>query len=193
MNAIQLKTALLSFFRFQRQWAYVNTESGDFYADVLTSNKKKLVEIEIKVKHNDIFAEFKKPKHHQYRSFVEKGAKPINRRTQWIPNEYYFAVPEHLLDTLRHQLEEWPEYGIIVVAHNGWGIAEANIIKKAKTIHNNEPTPDVLNSMIKRMGSDLITLYQKRELEPIMANQMIRANRELMESKPKKRILRMRY
>ena len=189
MNAIQLKTALLAFFRFKRQWTYINTEAGHFYADVLATNGKKLVEVEVKVTYNDISADFQKPKHDEYRSFTEKGANPVNKRTQWIPNEFYFAVPERLLDALEYQLKEWPEYGIIVVNQNSWGMAEARIVRKAKLIHPNKPTNDLLNSMIKRMGSDLITLYQKRELEGVMVNKMIKANRELIDSVSNKRIL----
>jgi hypothetical protein len=157
MNSLHIKTALLAYFRFRKQWPYLATEVGGYSADVLASDGAALVEAEVKVSRYDLLADFRKPKHvHCARADVT---------SEWTPNKFYFAVPPHLetiaLETI---IAKAPRYGLMVI---GEGRVDdcVRVARKAERIHSRPISAFALTKIVLRASSDLVTLYIKHELE----------------------------
>ena len=80
ITAFEIKFALLSYFRFKRQWVCVDECMN---ADVVADTGKQIIEVEVKVSKSDLMqGEAKKEwKHDNYRHL---------RYGNYIPNKYYF-------------------------------------------------------------------------------------------------------
>ncbi len=131
----------------------VATEASYWQADVIGLNEKMAIEVEVKVSRADMLAEFrnKRPKHGYY-----KSAK------HWTPNFFYFLVPAHLQeDAIEIVTANNPSYGVLVypedsTRRNGKKLVVA---KKAKRLHADSPSGDLLRSVSLRMGSELCGLH----------------------------------
>ena len=120
MTSLDIKFALLWYFRFRRQWICAT----EFQAwDVVAFTNKSFIEVEVKISKSDLwYGEAKKDKHSQY----QKGLYPFS-----IPNKFYICVPEVLLDEARKWVEATnPNYGIIIYQ----GHYNVIIGKKAKML-----------------------------------------------------------
>lgn len=98
----------MHYLRFKRDYSLIATEVGKKkknFADVLATNFKEIVEIEVKISSSDLNNDFKKEKHARY----------ANPRTQYTPNKFYFAVPEHLKDKAL-DLTKGTSYGVMIVS-----------------------------------------------------------------------------
>jgi hypothetical protein len=126
-------------------------------------------EIEIKVSRGDYFNDFKKGKHNIYRNSKQKyihvkSEEIITRHTEWdgqrwikydlcesewlevekilMPNRFYFAVPEGLI-----QPHEVPLYaGLMYFKDYGTG----EIIREAPFLHKKKILPDVQSRLLKK-------------------------------------------
>ena len=129
---------------------FIATEVGAFSADVLGISEKRMIEIEVKISLADLRADFSKNKHWSY-----------NRRSdyswdvQWIPNQFYYAVPEELVEPAKKLLVEkgCDRYGII-------NSTDFTVVKRAGYLHKNLPTSHVKFSLALRMGSELIRFHE---------------------------------
>jgi len=146
MNSFEIKTKVLMYWRYARAYAYISTETGRFYADVLVSNGKNIIEIEVKTSYSDLKNDFKKRKHKFYRTEYSIG----------VPNKFYFAVPENLVEKTKELTKNTP-YGIIKVLEGNFTKDKCEIIQSAKFLHKNFSN-SVLNEIIKRMSSEICIL-----------------------------------
>lgn len=147
MNSKKIKTQVLMFFRFKRKYRYIATEVGYYNADVMVSNGKQIIEIEVKTSFNDLKNDFKKKKHLFYMNPESKS--------KLKPNKFYFAIPKKLEEKTIKLLKDSP-YGIIIVEpikskrKNG-----CTIITKASLL-TKEYSNNLEHRIIMRMGSELI-------------------------------------
>ena len=147
ITSATLKNALLGYYRFERGYPYVVTEFFD--ADVVVSNQKIAVECEVKISWKDYRADWSKKKHSD------------NYRSIFKPNMLYFAAPSELAMRIKEDLEEKSsKYGVITITENG----TVQVLRKARKLHTKPVTEKVLNYMIARLTSELITLRHKVEL-----------------------------
>lgn len=147
ITSATLKNALLGYYRFERSYPYVVTEFFD--ADVVVSDKEKVVECEVKISWKDYRADWSKKKH--------SG----NYRSSFKPNMFYFAAPYDLAVRIQGDLKERSsKYGVIAITEHG----TVQVLRKAKKLHTNIVTEKILTYMVSRLTSELVTLRHKIEL-----------------------------
>lgn len=160
-NSEIIKTALLSYFRFKRQWICA-TEAhcgicGEL-ADVMVDTGKEIREIEVKCSKQDLWqGEKKKAKHKWYN---------IGHRD--IPNSYYICVPTELIDEAKKWVETTNnKYGIIEFHTNYFQTDYfrfeecLTFIKRAKSI-SSVYSQRLKKNIIYRMCSELVMEKQNR-------------------------------
>ena len=147
ITSVTLKNALLGYYRFERGYPYVVTEFFD--ADVVVSDKKKVVECEVKISWKDYRADWSKKKHSE------------NYRSSFKPNMFYFAAPEELAIRIKDDLEQKSsKYGVIAITKE----STVKVLRKASKLHTTKVTDKVLERMVARLTSEMITLRHKIEL-----------------------------
>lgn len=148
-NANQCKNALLAYFRFKRGYPYVATEYLE--CDVVAAKSSEWIEVEVKISWSDYCAEWKKKKH-------KDGGLSIYIKNKYSPNRKYFAAPPSLAQRIANDCaENHPEYGVLSI----WTEEEINIVRRATTLHKDQPTCNTLDGIISRVTSELITLRRK--------------------------------
>lgn len=157
INSEHIKTAVMCWFRYARQYHYVCTEVGRWSADVAGANETILVEVEVKVSKSDFLRDYQKSKHHFY---IKTFNKEQNTSYGWIPNKFFFAVPEHLEEFgLKHLEETKSPYGLIVVKDQQGGAypvdKAAYVAKQAKFLHKDPPKKGIFEAFASRMSSAL--------------------------------------
>ena len=155
-NAI--KNHLLAYWRFRRGWHYVATECWD--EDVVVSNGQQLVFVEVKISWADYRHEFQKSKYHE-----TLAGTPDWMRLPVLPNRKYLAAPLELARRIAQDVpNHHPEFGVLAlwddapVRRQGVTGADITILHKSKAIHNNAVSPIVLNTLLGRMASELVTV-----------------------------------
>jgi len=158
---MHLKTALMSYFRYKRQFC-CGDEVRD--CDVVVIDKEGWVyDIEVKISKADLWTgEAKKSKHKEY----------IEQIGRWTtPNYFYVCVPTVLLEEAKKWVKTVnPNYGIIEFTSenftskyhsNRYWEQSTYIRKKAKPLHNRVITrwQEVL---LRRLSSAMTTVYQSR-------------------------------
>lgn len=170
-EAQRMKTAALCWLRFGKQMPYVATEVGSYYADVAGADLKRLYEIEVKTNVEDIKRDFarKTAKHNCYSGktdFDPTGYNVGRHWESWIPNLFYYLVPDHLKHYALSYIEKQnPSYGIMVFGDLGRErklADEITIVKQAKMLHERKPGQPAYVEFLKRMGSDLCHLHITR-------------------------------
>lgn len=147
----------MAYMRYRRRWPYIATEVGNYGADLVASDGKQLVEVEVKISMADLVADFKKTKHSRY-----GDSAGVDDR--WEPNKFYFAVPSYLKDHALRRLEDVPRYGLLTIGDGP--VDNCTVVeKRAAVLHSRAASPCTLSAMVMRASSDLVTLYIKRELE----------------------------
>lgn len=147
MRSSEAKTKVLHYFRFRRRFKFIATEVGPYSSDVLVSNLSEIWEAEIKVALQDLRGELRKSKHY----FYSNGGR-------YIPNKFYMAVPEYLIEPCKELIGTGP-YGIIGidnrVLNNRRREVFCGIVKQARPISLNFSKP-LHETIVLRMGSELI-------------------------------------
>lgn len=151
MNSSEMKAKVLHYLRFKRRFLFVATEAGTFNSDVLASNGYEIVEVEVKISKQDLKNEFKKKKHRVY-------ANPTPWYKNLLPNRFFFAVPECLVDDAK-ELCKGTKYGVMVVYEGRISHkrkkAFVRIVKQAKQItevHNKK----LRYQLVLRMSSEIV-------------------------------------
>lgn len=157
MTSNDLKVRLLHYWRFRRKFSYISTESfcNSCVADILVSNGKEIIECEVKISKSDFVADFKKIKHARYK-----------KSKTYIPNRLFYCVPSELINFAKEKLKD-SIYGLIEVLDtplNEYNISHCKIVKRANIIKK-DICPLLLNSLTKRMSSELANLYIKNNLK----------------------------
>lgn len=165
MIDFSLKLEALAWFRYGRRWPYVATEVGYFNADVLASDGKKLVEIEVKKTKADFANDFKNK---SYKHMVYSAPGEIPR--SWVPNQLYFFVPAKLREEALKLLDENKSpAGLVVLVKPLEGLMwsprqrHVEVVRKPKDLHSKPVPAKVLEKLVHRMASDLITTKLKLE------------------------------
>lgn len=162
VTAIDLKLAVLEYYRFRRQYICVDECHG---ADVIADNGKEIIEIEVKITKSDLINGERKKlyKHKRYKQ----------GRGKWgcFPNKFLFCVPEKLVDDalcLAHEINE--KYGVIAfdadrfvkriedgfLSEHG---AHLRIVKSARRLHENY-SQGTQREIARRASASLITVKQ---------------------------------
>ena len=142
-----LKNVLLSYYRYERGYSHVVTEFFD--ADVVVSNQKIAIECEVKISWKDYRADWSKKKHTD------------NYKSMFKPNMFYFTAPEELALRIKDDLEQKSsKYGVIAITKEG----TVKVLRKASKLHTTKVTDKVLERMVARLTSEMITLRHKIEL-----------------------------
>lgn len=148
MTSLEIKHALLSYFRFKRQ-CICASECMNNDVMVITQNGL-TIDIEIKVNKYDLWkGEARKYKHKWLKSHPSKN---------YHANKFYICVPTELLD----EAEKW-----VNTVNNKYGIIECNkrqfypyhisIIKKASILHKFK-SERLANKIMKRVCTENINL-----------------------------------
>jgi len=177
LNSELIKVYLAKYYR-GRQYEYVATEYD--FKDIIISDKKNIIEIEVKISISDLYNESKD--RNIYRKNKEgKRVLDYIRKTKTnkhnkykecksgTPNKFYIAMPYEL--ALKKDAQEYISalninYGIIGVSHHySKGlkryIPDIYHVKVAKYLHNNKVSEKILNSIVKRLSSENIGLREK--------------------------------
>lgn len=150
-----LKTALMSYFRFERTWVTAMEVNCGKYgiADVLVDTGEEIIEIEVKRFKNDLLKnELNKQKH---ALFKEGNSKPT------YPNRYYVCVP----DSLGREAERFlrslnNDYGLIVVdTKTKLHSRSAKVVKHAKKLHE-VYNKELSKAIILRLCSEIANMYE---------------------------------
>lgn len=168
-----IASLLMGWFRFGKQYHYVAREVGEFASDILASNGRTVVEVEIKVSKSDFRADWKKDKHRIYkkRIHVHTHTYPNGYKIKYdqpIPNQFYFACPGSMKKFAIEQVKtKQPEYGIIILEDSSESteLKKLKVIKRAKFMHRKPPEPKLLERLVARMSSDLANVHLNRRMD----------------------------
>jgi len=100
VTSFEIKTSLISYFRFQRQWLCAEeVQFAGGLADILSDTGEDIIEVEVKLTKNDLYrGEKKKEKH-------ITGIKS---------NRFYICAPSYLINDVLKWVEETNKnYGVI--------------------------------------------------------------------------------
>ena len=147
VTSATLKNVLLAYYRYERGYSHVVTEF--FNADVVVSNQKIAIECEVKISWKDYHADWSKRKHTE------------NYKSMFKPNMFYFAAPEELALRIKDDLEQKSsKYGVIAITKE----STVKVLRKASKLHTSKVTDKILERMVARLTSEVITLRHKIEL-----------------------------
>ena len=156
-----MKTRLLLYFRDIKRFPIVATEWKDM--DVVVCDLKFKHEIEVKISISDLKADFKKFK------FMYFGEEFYQEHRDFVPNNFYYAIPDELKEKAIPIIEEnAPFAGIIVVkpleikGRNSDDFVK--IVKQPDWIHKKEIRPEGVKSLISRVCGEII-YFRKKALE----------------------------
>ncbi len=148
MNSYQIKHAVMSYFRFTRQWICA-TEC--YNSDVMVYTGKYILDIEIKISKSDLwYGESKKAKHKHMKT-------PEQYKRYMLPHKFYICVPPELLE----EATKWVQtvnnkYGIIVCTETNYYPFNIFVKKIARVIHKNPIKEHLLNQIMMRICSENI-------------------------------------
>jgi hypothetical protein len=150
-EALKLKCEALKWLRLRRRCAFIATEVGNFSADVLGISEKRMIEVEVKQNLVDLRNDFQKQKHSNY---LQAHEMPTWER-QWIPNAFYFAVTDDLVEPAKELLQRKraDRYGIIA-------LSGFRVVKMARKLHDRPPSSHAKFICALRMGSELIRFHE---------------------------------
>lgn len=153
ISSTHIKTALMAYFRFKRQFVCAD-EVGICYtdADIVVDTGGFLWEVECKISKSDLTqGEKRKDKHVRY------AAEPFSLRDiKYVPNHFYICVPTELLTYTIAWVEKTnPKYGVLEYEHEGSSKWEDKIrvVRKAKFLHEEQITPNQRERIIRRLSS----------------------------------------
>ena len=159
MDSQEIKVAVSHYLRFKRQYNIVGTEyrfqisRKAYYADVIACNDDEVIELEIKISKQDLYAESKKNKHEYY----GRG------KAKFVPNRFYFVLTKDLYfdRDVRLYINSLNEkYGIILVDGN-YNDRIVEVKKDSKKLHDRKPDKEIFKKMIKKITAENIYLREK--------------------------------
>lgn len=156
-ESLKIKYQAMLWLRLRQRCPFIATEAGPNSADVLGISEKRMIEIEVKTSKADFLADFRKYKHKNYTGQTYCGSA---WDVQWIPNQFYYAVPDEMIDVCREILERKNSSG---ESYEKYGLISAGsftVVKRAKKLHDREPTSHAKFSLALRMGSELLRFHE---------------------------------
>ena len=163
MNSTEIKHALMSYFRFKRQWICASECMNN---DVMVDTKKAILDVEVKISKSDLWrGEAIKPKHNKYKTI---GKVEPNKPTWWknyTPNKFYICTPPELnKEAIKWVKATNSKYGIIICTKTGFYPYDIFISKSAQILHKRY-SESLGASIAKRVCSENIGLIGKLLLE----------------------------
>ncbi len=158
MSSLDMKSWLLSYLRYGRQFPIVATEFGDGRADVIGVRSRYLWEIEVKISISDLRAEENKQKKHERFLAAEYYSNRFNRL---LPNDFSFAVPVEISAKAKEIIEEeFPYAGLLEVGVNctNWGVM---VLKKPQRLHTKRLTARNLGYIVRGQSASLACAYRR--------------------------------
>ena len=166
ISSLHLKTALMCYYRFKRQYIVADEIYSNFneIADILVDTGNEIYEIEIKISKSDLNAEKKKRKHKN-----AEDEKWLKKRARGA-NKFYLCVPTELIPYAEKWIEEVnPKYGLIefntiryMNRNNGYGTPTwdqyRSFVKRASSLHDNY-NKKLRDRIISRLGSISCNAY----------------------------------
>lgn len=155
ISSTHIKAALLSYWRFKRQFNCVDEVSVCYTSmDIAIDTGGFLFEVEVKISKSDLIqGEKRKDKHKRYFS-IDDGI--ISHKHQYIPNQFYICVPTILVSDTKEWIEKVnPKYGILEyrdIGRGGWEDM-IKVTKKAKFLHENPITTHQKFEITHRLSS----------------------------------------
>jgi NH3-dependent NAD+ synthetase len=138
-----IKLKLMRYFRFGRSFNLVATEYAQMDFVALNINHNKFIECEIKISKADLKRDEKKLKHWRY----------LNTENSNTPTQFYFAVPEELVDEAKIICEKInPKYGVIDISRYPF------IVRSARKLHKEKLPNSMIQSVYSRLTSENINL-----------------------------------
>jgi hypothetical protein len=155
-DSLIIKTCLMSYFRFKRQWICVDElhTGGGELADLVVDTGTDIREIEIKVDKYDLWKGESRKSKHQRASFR-------------LINSFYLCVPTELVEEGLKWIEQTnPKYGLIEFnsklleesGYRNW-LGYLTVKKKASCLNPNYKS--MKESISRRLNSALITQYER--------------------------------
>lgn len=177
-----LKTAVMSYFRFERTYVVATEVNCKEFgiADILVDTGEEIIEIEIKRYKNDLTKnELNKEKH----TLIK------NENTELVyPNRYFMCVPDGLArEADRFVRSVNNDYGLIVVnTKNKLNSRSAKVVKHAKKLHDNY-NKELSKAIILRLCSEIANLYEVQVNDDLKEelNQDININRNFLADEDK--------
>jgi len=175
MTSVEMKAELLAYWRYHRQCPVVGVEIWD--QDVYTITKSRsIVWTEIKVSISDLRADASKPFHFKVAHLLgipkeAKGHKEYRNQSKaiyagynFLPNQFYFAVPLEIADKALEVIEQrYPYAGLLVVRHHPelafWG-DHVSIRKQAPVLHKGKATIKTISVVVKKLTGSLASAYK---------------------------------
>ena len=158
MNSLEIKHALLSYFRFKRQWICASECMDN---DIMVITNKGTIEVEVKVNKYDLWkGEAKKSKHRIYKDFTNPYTQYHDR-----PNRFYICIPEELKD----EAIKWVEtinkkYGILLCKKRSYYPYSIYTLKRATILHN-KLNESLKERIMKRVCTENINLIGRLLVE----------------------------
>lgn len=163
----RIAALVMCWLRFAKQHTYVAREAGHFSADVLGTNLKTIVEVEVKVSISDLRNDKKKSKH----SFYASEDNQRGNEGASVPHQFYYAVPEIMKDAAIDFVQGLNKnYGVLILStqlHSGgdWNSWKRLILaKRANRLHKGKVSDGLRTLLASRMASDLCRMHLHRQM-----------------------------
>lgn len=175
INSTVMKAELLAYWRYVRQMPLVGIECYDQDLLIVTKDRK-LVICEVKVSISDLRADGSKEVHFRIAHMEGVKKEPKNykealaqAKAHWThdirtPNQFYFAVPQELVDKALVVLDErYPYAGLVSVHHfpdrQMWG-HNVVIVRQAKMLHKGKCDIQTVSALVKSITASLASAYK---------------------------------
>lgn len=172
VTAKDITASIMANLRFSKRMNLIASEVGYFASDVLALDvdKGKFVEVEVKVSKSDLMNDFKKYKH-EYYLHQSKHGEPLKESRRWktynafVPKQFFFAVPEEMLEYTLNAVEDLP-YGVICYRSSRLPhYRRVRIEKRATKLHQNPISTIVVDDVLLRMSSELCNFHINRAVK----------------------------
>lgn len=164
ITSTHIKTALLSYWRFKRQFSCGDEVSVCYTSmDIMVDTGGFLFEIEVKISKSDLVqGEKRKDKHERY-GHIDDGK--MTRQAKYIPNQYFICVPSELVEVAKEWCDKTnSKYGVLEYKHKFLGYHkwedQIKVARRAKFLHENPITTHQKEQLIRRMSSSRAVYFQ---------------------------------
>jgi len=175
INSKVMKAELLAYWRYVRQMPLVGIECYDQDVLIVTKDRKLIIN-EVKVSISDLRADGSKEVHFRIAHMFGLTKEPKNykealaqAKAHWThdirtPNQFYFAVPQELVEKATVVVEErYPYAGLISVHHYPenklWG-HHVVVVRQAKMLHKGKCDIQTVSALVKSLTASLASAYK---------------------------------
>jgi hypothetical protein len=165
VTSAHLKTALLSYWRFKRQFNCADEVSVCYTSmDIAVDTGGFLFEVEVKTSKSDLIqGEKRKDKHERYTN-IGSNLK-TSYAPKYIPNQYFLCVPTELVQVAKEWCDKTnSKYGVLEYRDKGnrykWE-DQIRVARRSKFLHETPITVHQRHEIMQRMSSARAMCFQK--------------------------------